>query len=602
MKAVVVCVAMLTLVLPSEILAQYWGERVLEKSFEQTDFFFTPSYLNPYGIGRFESSTPGLIRDPLLDYIVNPARLELDSLQWTYLYVDFRTARTVKEEPSWYYPPYLYDARSAVDAIYYPQIYMNTRRELEPVFSGALMGRPAPDAVHELVVGLTYQLVLQDDKYYSIPQDIYKTTAGFDYNGSRAAAAESLPIVDKYSGKDNINQTGHFLNAFARYALPVGLDIAAKLSRVSFSREGSFGSSNFWEHSYYGSGSSLWSNFENREQDYAHWDLAGGLRYHVTPTFALGATAGHLWGKATQELGRDDSSHYASTYTTGSSYYDRSGHTGQDWVHNGRTTYFGVDLTSKPSPATALTLLYRRESSRVDLGLGSAIVDTSYSQYSWTDAGGLLTGYSQSYLGDARSGGGTRDRSVDRLMGALEWTISDQVRLSIGAIMEWQSSETRTTEAVQLESRSAYWSTTGAWDHSYSQYESKELDWTFTAERTSFQIPVFVTIRASEVIEVLVGLNRDMAQWKISDVTLARFDYRETSSNGVIERKEYFGERYTMPTEQVTDVRTAFLAGLSLHVSRAFSVRMLMVPNFQDTYEGTELQDLQWWIGLSLSP
>jgi hypothetical protein len=29
---------------------------------------------------------------------------------------------------------------------------------------------------------------------------------------------------------------------------------------------------------------------------------------------------------------------------------------------------------------------------------------------------------------------------------------------------------------------------------------------------------------------------------------------------------------------------------------------MLMVPNFQDTYEGTELQDLQWWIGLTLSP
>jgi hypothetical protein len=187
-------------------------------------------------------------------------------------------------------------------------------------------------------------------------------------------------------------------------------------------------------------------------------------------------------------------------------------------------------------------------------------------------------------------------------MGSLQWEINDQVRLSIGAIVQWQSAETKTTESVSLASRSAYWSTSGTWNHQYSQYESKALDWTFLAERTSFQIPVFVTIRASEVVEVLLGLNRDMSEWKIQDVTLARFAYRETSNNGSVERKENFGERYTMPTEQVTDVRTAFLAGLSLHVSRAFSVRMLMVPNFQDTYEGTELQDLQWWIGLTLSP
>ena len=547
MKRVVIGLAVATFLFALDAPAQYWGERVLEKSFEQTDFFFTPSYLNPYGIGRFESSTPGLLKDPLLDYIVNPAGMKLDSLQWSYLYMDFRTARTVQDQPSWYYGPYLYWRRpvAAVDAIYYPQVYVNTRRVLEPVFSGALIGRPAENALHELVVGLSYQLVLQDDKYYSIPQDIYKMAPGLDYSGARAAAAESLPIVDKYSGKDNISQTGHFLNAFAQYSLPAGLDLGAKLSRVTFSREGSFGSSNLWDSPYNSSSSSLWSNFEDRAQEYDHWDVAGGIRLHVTPQFAVGATLGYLWGSATQELGRDDSSFYESTYTSGSSYsgssyYDRSGHSDQDWSHDGKTTYFGIDLTSNPTPATTLTFLYRREASTVDITLGSGILDTSYSRYSWTDDAGTTISYSQSYLNDMRSGGGAQKRSVDRLQGSLQWRINDHVRLSIGAILEWQDTETKTTEAVELSSRSSYWSTTGTWDSRRGQYEAKDLDWSFSAERTSFRIPVFVTITASEVVEILLGLNRDMAQWTITDVTLARFAYREASRNGVAERKENF--------------------------------------------------------------
>ncbi|MGB6034024.1 MAG: hypothetical protein WBH55_14455 [Bacteroidota bacterium] len=600
MKRMLIVPTIATFLFSSNLAAQYWGERVLEKSFERTEFFFTPSYLNLYGIGTFESVTPGLFKDPLLDFIVNPAWIRLDSLRWSYLYMDFRTARTVTEQPSWYHPPYLYGGQVAMDAMYYPQVYMNTRRELEPVFSGAVMGRPAQEIVPELIVGLTYQLVLQDDKYYSIPQDIYKTTAGYDYSGARAAAGESLPIVDKYSGKDNMSQTGHFLTGFSRYAFPIGLDMGAKLSRVTFSREGSFGSSNFWESSR--SGSSLWSNFEDRAQEYSHWDVAGGIRYHLNPGFRIGAMLGYLWGDAVQELGREDSSYYSSTYSSGSSHYNRSGDTGQQWAHHGRTTYFGVDMSSKPTRATTLTLLYRHEQSTVDIASGSGILDTSYSQYSWMDNTGTVTSNSQSYLNDARSGVGTRDQRTERITGSLQWTINDQVRLSIGAIVEWQNTETRTTEAVQLASRSAYWSTSGKWDYRYSQYEAKDLDWTFSVERTSFQIPVFVTITASGVVEFLLGLHRDMAQWRITDVTLARFAYRVTSSNGVVERKENFAERYTMPTEQVTDVRTAFLAGLSLNVSQALNVRILMVPEFRDTYEGTELQDLQWWLGLSLTP
>ncbi len=72
--------------------------------------------------------------------------------------------------------------------------------------------------------------------------------------------------------------------------------------------------------------------------------------------------------------------------------------------------------------------------------------------------------------------------------------------------------------------------------------------------------------------------------------------------NGEVKREENFGERYTTPAEEVSDVRTAFLAGLTISPSEKFNLRLLMVPNFRDSYEGSELEQLQWWIGLTLKP
>ena len=45
----------------TSLFGQYYGERALEKSFETTDFFFRPSYYNPYGMNGFGNATPGLI-------------------------------------------------------------------------------------------------------------------------------------------------------------------------------------------------------------------------------------------------------------------------------------------------------------------------------------------------------------------------------------------------------------------------------------------------------------------------------------------------------------------------------------------------------------
>jgi hypothetical protein len=580
----------------------YWGERVLEKGFEQTDFFFSPSYVVPYGIGAFGATTPGLIQEPLMDLVINPARLTLDSSR-NYLYTDFRSAKTIVEESGGVYPLLARSAMYTTDMIYrYPIYFLRTRKELEPVFSGAYIGQP--DILKGLTVGATYQLVMHDDKYYSIPQDIYKTSPGLDYNGREAAASSSIPIVDKYSGEDNIGQLGHFVSVFGRYALPAGIDLGLRLGRVFFTRDGAWGSSNLWQDSYYASGStSLWSNMETREQSYNHWDMAGGIEYHASDATTLGLSVGYLWGVAQQSLRNVDTSYYSYNGSS-TSFYDRAARKLQEWEHRGRLTSVGLQMVTHASPTATVSLYYRREWSNVDISVGSTIHDTSYSTYFYTYDTNSYASDSRSFLSDARQGGGDQTGTSDRFMAALQWKLDEHVTLSLGAQLEFQDREINTSEGVEIASRSHYWSSynSGSYDYRNRQEESKDLLWTFRAKRTSFRVPVFVDIKASEKLGILLGLCRDMTQWKIDDVTLALFRSRVSETNGTVTTEGNFGERYTEPTEEVTDVRTTFLAGITISPSPRFQVRLLAVPNFRHAYEGEELDEWQWWVGLTIRP
>jgi hypothetical protein len=369
---------------------------------------------------------------------------------------------------------------------------------------------------------------------------------------------------------------------------------------VTFERSGTYGSANRWESSV--SSNSRWSNFEARDQSYAHWDVSGGIAYTFLEASRIGLSGGYLWGEAAQGLQNIDSSYYNYSSVPYGSYYVRSAGTGQAWNQDGRTAYAGLDFASRVTPATTLNLIYQYQHASVDMGVGSAIQDTSYSTWSWQNGEAANSSTSHSRLNDVRNGGGSERAMTHRFLASVQWHPSASVSLSIGAQYEWNESETQTAESVLLASRSAYWSTEGTWDSRFARNESKDLQWTFSTLRTSFRIPIFLTIKASEVVEFLFGVNRDMSRWKIQDVTTAIFRYRESVHNGVVERKENFGERYTEPTEEVSDVQTAFLAGLTIAPVEALRLRLQMVPIFREGYDGTELQQLQWWIGLTLTP
>ena len=599
--AVVFC---FVLIFSGESRGQYFGERVLEKTFEQSEFFFTPFHLIPFGLGSFKSTTPGLLDDPLLNLVVNPARLYGDSITPNYLYVDFRSSREIRSRNDYHYPILMLRTAYVTDFVPFPRYFVSARKELEPVFSGALLSRPFTE-FKNLFLGITYQAVVQDEQYYPIPQDIYRSVLGYDYLGLRSAA-ENIPIVDKYSGTDRMHRVGHFVSFFSGYDISPNTQVGIKLSRVVFDRDGSFGSKNLWESSYRSNAASLWSNSEGRSQNYKHWDVAAGLKYRISERNLLGVTAGRLWGDVDQELNRNDSSYYSygQINTDNWSYYSRSGRTNQNWVHDGKTSYLGGDFTTRITPTQALSFYYLYTRQNIDISLASIISDTSYSayRYRYNDTT-LYVSTSDYQLGDVRGGTGNTTSNNHRLMAAFQWRIEPRMNLNIGVQWSLQKTATSTNEHVIARRHSRY---NSAWSYSYNYYdagnEEKDLLWDFQTELTTVQIPIIFTWRVSDYMELLLGLNRAMSSWELEDVTLALFNYRETNSNGTITRKENFGERYTYPKETVTDVKTTALGGITVSPSTAFNIRLLVVPNFVETFEGTELQDFQWWVSLNLMP
>jgi hypothetical protein len=605
-----VAIAFLSLIFMSGTgYGQYFGEQVMEKSFEQTDFFFTPYRLVPFGIGTFRNSVAGVLDDPLLNLDVNPAYLYRDSARAGYGYLDFRTARDIQDRSSIYFPyPILADR--AIDArsfMPYPLFYINTRRELEPVISAAYLLRPAEGALHRLSLGLTYQLVSQDEKYYPIPQDIYKEVLGSDYLGVRTAGADNIPTVDKFTGTDNIHQEGHFASLFAGYDINQDLKVGAKLGRVTFSRNGSYGSQNLWDSYYSINSSSLWRNSEARSQTYAHWELIGGINYRIDQEYSAGLSGGRLWGDASQALTRSDSSYWSygsiGSTTQGWSVNSSSGGQIQLWDHAGKTSLIGADLRAQVSPAQLLQFHYQYTRQNTDITLGGLIRDTSYGlfRYQWDTT---VYRYASNYaLSDRRNGSGTTVGDVHRAVGSLQWNINKNVKLSIGLQYESRSTQTNTTESVLagMHSRS---SSTGSYPYNYfdSTVESKMLLWDFRTKLTQFTVPVFFTIRTSDVVELMFGLNRSVSNWETDDVTLALFDYRASANTQDTSRMVNFGERYTQPPERVSDIRTTLIAGLTVAPSDVFNVRFLVVPNFVQSYTGTDLSDLQWWMSVNVLP
>ena len=601
------------LVLSSAAHAQYWGERVLEKSFEEVDFFFNPVYLNPYGIGGLGHATLGLIDDPLLTLHLNPARLSSRTLPRHHLYLNFRNEVEVRDQQPYYIHP-AYDSRATDRAgIWFPYYrYVSNRKAVEPVLAFAYLLRPWQGRRH-YTLGVTYQALLLDERYYEIPQNIYRSQLGMDYAGRAVADENAIPVVDKYSGEDEMHQQGHFLSLSNSLSLLPWLDLGLVVSRAEYDRDGSYGSSDLWENSWTYPSTSDRDYRKRRSQSYSHWDLQGGVYARLSDTGGVGMTLGVVNGAVNQHLTELDDSRYDYGVCGKDArwgVYDRLYSAGQSWRQDGRTLYGGIDLESRLSPSMTLTAYYRGVDLNVDLDLASALLDTSYSSYedSWKDYYDNreyhYTSESDFGLHDARSGGGIRRADRHTTAAALHWQVDERTRVDIGLNWSQRNSTINSSEEVAAQRHNRYEWRNNEQEGRYDDQtvEDKTLKWHLTSRSTELQIPLIFRRQLNPSLELTFGLVRRMMRWRIEDVTEAWIWEKTEIINGEIHLKGPVIERYTEPRAIRSDIETMALAGLTIRPANALEVRLLAMPTYVSTYSGTELDQLQWWIDFTLRP
>lgn len=571
--------------LPTLFFAQYWGERTTEQSFEQSNLYFKNHFLNSFGVKYYKDIAVGMIDDPFLNIELNPALIPNIGDKEIYIYLDFRGDRTEPTIVQSYVQPL---AMEEYSSSYIPPFdrrwFSDTRTEPEPLVSLGLITFPLEKNTKDFYIGGTYQLILKEESYYSMPYWIYNSQYNYDSFGNEIATRSNYDIATRYSGSDEMVNEGHIFSVFTGYKFTDDLNFGLALNGISHSRKGNY--ANQYNDTYY-LYDNYWNNsdFTQRKQEYDDLDINAGVIYKVTPLFTTGLKLGLLSGSADQNY--ETSYSYSNSYGTPEetpdwyqSYSNSS--TVQKWNQDGNTYYFRLYFNRKLSGDNEASGYYKYGYTDIETSTNSAIIDTSFHSSHGVD----YDYNSVSSLSDIRKGLGTRNKYAHEAMINFKWNLSEKSNLIAGVYFNSNKSKIFTSEPIVAKRFSNY--NDGNFQ---SSYEDKRLEWTHEAVDWSLQIPILFNVSLSEYFDLMIGINRIFESWDITDITTAYVAERREVNNGVEKVKKNFGERYFQPDRGITEDHTDLITRLEAYPSPNLKIGLLLDPDFEDDF-----RIAQWWL------
>jgi hypothetical protein len=577
----------------SSLFTQYWCERVTEQSFEQSDLYFTSYYLNTFGLYRFREVAVGLVDDPFLDLYLNPANLP-DLSKGNLLHLDFRGDRTSVPISDDYRIHPLGGPLNWVAPVYIdPRWYNTSRRDPEPVFSAGFLSYLMNAKSQSLFLGGTYQLIYKQEKFYTMPSWIYFSRFGYDAFNNQISSFYNYPVQDRYAGKDEMLHQGHLFSVFLGSRVHPKISLGISVNGVVHSRDGIYYQ---FQHNEYGSTNDYdWQllNEIQRNQNYHHLDLAMGLEYQYKPDFILGTKGGFLNGDADQDYTTVYYSQYAyqDRYipeNMGSSFSDSQ--TRQLWDQKGQNWYGSVNLTKILKDQNQVNFYYRYTNSDIDHQNRSQIVDTSFYESNWIGDTLLYQSLYESSLADYRNGSGMKQLNWHQALFNLRYKLGQKSSLSLGFYYSHKNSEIRSTEPAVIE-RSSEHQENSPYNWKHYLFEDKILDWYYSSIEWSLQIPLIFDFNLSPHWSLSIGLNKILQNWKIEETTVSYFTTRQRLENDSLRVATNFAERYIQPSQKITEEYTDLISKISVNISPAAQVELLINPEFEDTF-----RIAQWWL------
>ncbi len=585
---------------PGLLFAQYWGERVTEKSFESSALYFNSYYLNPFSIYNFKDVSLALIDDPFLALHLNPANMPKDS---TLIYLDFRGDRHEPSVVSRIMPtPYTGYDYYAPGFIADPRWYSVTRTEPEPIVSLGFLSRP----FQRFSINATYQFIYKEEPFYQSPAVIYNSRYGMDERGMDIGGDSNVPVVNRCAGEDYMLTNAHLAALNAALMVTSKLSVGVTASAVYHNREGQY--ARLRTNEYSSTDTDDWRNqySKERQQRYHHIDLAGGLRYRFSQYFSAGVKVGYLNGKVKQDYNIADSSVYRYSRNSNNYHSDhqsyRNSLTNQNWRHDGHNLYGRLTLNFRFKKHRQFHFFYAYSQKNININNRSTIMDASHYSGSWNNGSDQSAYYSWYSLNDRRYASGSAQENNWQTMLSFHWKETERSRVNFGIYFSQQNYHTTTNEPVIFSSRSYHHSQYKEADQlweihewNYNRYEEKRLVWETRTLHQTLQIPVMLEYDISANWTFLAVVNRIWQRWRVEDQTTAYFSTRYKNDNGQIEEEHNFGERYTQPKRSISEDTTDLIGGLTVRVSPNFTINFLVNPSFD-----ADGLLAQWWLGFRM--
>ena len=579
------------ILLPVITSAQYYKERTTEHNFEKSDLFFNSHYLNPFGMKNIKQLSLSLIDNPFLNAQLNPALMPDTTNGSTYIYLDFRGDRTEAPIVANRVMPAYYDYSYRYIPDY--RLISVTREEPEPIVSIGMITYPVTALKNSFYVGGSFQYINSKDKFYSTPFYIYNSVLDARAYNEKAS---SVPVVDRYAGKDEMLLKGILFTAFTGYRLLDNLSLGLSINTVTYDKNGTYLNEN--NDKYGNQHENEYNNKElrTREQNYSHFDFAAGVMYNSKNDLSFGIKAGILSGDVEQNHLTERNYFYRNNQPEISQnwwLHSSQNRNTQSWQHNGNTKYIGFNF-SKQLTKSKVKGYYKYSSTKINTSTTSAIFDTSYSSSRWVSNYDttIYLHNGHSLTKDDRTGNGIRESTTHEAMINVDWQLNEKTKLLVGFYINSTNSTVLNDENANYKMVS-YYKNDGTYKYldDRTTTEDKVLTWNYDSDYFTFQIPIILNFKLNEHFDFMFGVTRIFQEWNIKSRTDVYFNERKESINGKTNTENNFIERYTMPNNVYTEDYTNIFTKFNVNVSEPLKISLLLDPEFDDTF-----RIAQWWL------
>ena len=593
MKRILFCFFLFTLAF--KVQAQFSENQVLEKQFENSNFYFQRFFLNTFGLANFSAVSPAFFEDPFLRLKLNPAYDAADSIKQTTFYLDYRNQRQELVPKSFILPAFDYQAaRNAYFIPPNPRWYRISRSEPEPVLSAGFRSFLSD----RIRFTLAYQLIYKEEPFYRQPIYFYQPNPYYDVFNQRIIQQEvEIPQITRRQQNDQTLTRAHLLATYFSYRLNSALSIGLGGDFVNHKRQSDYLS--LYRGAYPENADDFNSYNNNRTLNYRHNDFFAGITWQVNRRWQIGWQAGVLNGQVKQNEIFDDSTHYA-----GDNYATHSRHLEElRFNHQGNRLYSTLSFQFEPNQKNKVFGFVNYAQVKYDINNRSDISNRQKSDYNYRN--GLEYQISQNIsrlLERRRSTGRLKENFVESMVTVMVKQ-GKRSRMHMGIYYSYLSGQKDVSEPVFFDAYSSYYSesdlqNTGhfVYRNNYRRKEDKTLYWKYRYTRQTIQMPLYWWHQLADKLAFFVIINKLWTAWEISEITDAYYKERYDLHDGQEEINRDFVERYeTDPARHYTEDKADLALGFEAPLIDNVLVRYLINPDLTP-----EMRISQWWLSLTI--